>query len=230
VKKEARAREAGRSMTIPEQRRRTESWISWAIVALVVVVIVAALALGAEQMGNRAQPVEAEVRMTPIVGGMALPAANAAALTPETDAVVDTTAEPQVEVAPSEGAMSENLEAEPGGAAGVTPETESVVDAEGATAVDSVPSVEATAEEVRLVLVPGQVVTGREGSVRLYADATTSAPFLDSYGRATTFTVLEPSGEYDQYPVQQDERTWVRVRAADGLVGWAATDTLAPAQ
>jgi len=32
--------------------------------------------------------------------------------------------------------------------------------------------------------------------------------------------VLDPDGDVDSYPVVIDGQSWLRVRAADGLVGW----------
>jgi hypothetical protein len=36
--------------------------------------------------------------------------------------------------------------------------------------------------------------------------------------------VLAPSGDYADYPVVVDGVGWVRVRAADGLVGWVQSE------
>jgi hypothetical protein len=72
----------------------------------------------------------------------------------------------------------------------------------------------------------GQVVAARNGPLVLYADARTSSAMLDAYPTGTVFVVLEPSGDYAIYPVKQEGKEWVRLRATDGLVGWATTDKL----
>jgi hypothetical protein len=42
-----------------------------------------------------------------------------------------------------------------------------------------------------------------------------------------SFVVIEPGGDYTGYPVEVDTVRWYRVRAEDGLVGWAMADGLA---
>ena len=71
------------------------------------------------------------------------------------------------------------------------------------------------------VLAIGQTVAVEERSLRLYADASGVAPVLEEYPAGATFTVIEPSGVYTGYPVAVEGRSWYRLRAADGLVGWA---------
>jgi hypothetical protein len=44
---------------------------------------------------------------------------------------------------------------------------------------------------------------------------------LEEYPAGATFTVIEPSGVYTSYPIAVEGRSWYRLRAADGLVGWA---------
>lgn len=74
--------------------------------------------------------------------------------------------------------------------------------------------------------VPGQVLQAAE-TLLLYADADRGAAVMNQYAAATEFTVLEPSGNYSTYPVLQAEAEWYRLRAADGLVGWATAERLA---
>ncbi len=50
-----------------------QPWLGWMAAVLVVFIIVVAVAMGMERTGNQ-RMAEAEVRMTPLVGGMALPA------------------------------------------------------------------------------------------------------------------------------------------------------------
>jgi hypothetical protein len=49
-----------------------QPWLGWMAAVLVVFIIVVAVAMGMERTGNQ-RMAEAEVRMTPLVGGMALP-------------------------------------------------------------------------------------------------------------------------------------------------------------
>lgn len=73
----------------------------------------------------------------------------------------------------------------------------------------------------------GQMVVAVDAiNLRLYADATTRAPVLEVYPAGALFTVVEPSGAYTTYPVQREARTWYRLQAADGLVGWALIDAV----
>lgn len=73
---------------------------------------------------------------------------------------------------------------------------------------------------------PGQQLWAL-GVVRLYADAAPDAIVMNQYGVDSVFTLLEPSGLDAAYPVTVDGEPWYRVRAADGLVGWAPTAQLA---
>jgi hypothetical protein len=78
-------------------------------------------------------------------------------------------------------------------------------------------------------LQPGQTVAANapEG-LRLYADATSSSPIRDVYTAGALFTLLESSDKYKEYPVSLDNHQWYRLRAADGLVGWAMMDAFTP--
>jgi hypothetical protein len=67
---------------------------------------------------------------------------------------------------------------------------------------------------------PGDVVVGRNRRVAVYADANREASLLDSFGVNVELTVVEPSGDYGDYPVVYAGEQWLRVRALDGLVGW----------
>lgn len=77
---------------------------------------------------------------------------------------------------------------------------------------------------------PGLVLINPVERVQLYADAHADSRFLDSYARGGTFVVVEPTADYGDYPVVVERAEWVRVRAADGLVGWtpAASLEIAP--
>jgi len=89
----------------------------------------------------------------------------------------------------------------------------------------NVPTVTRGVEMV--IYLPGQVVQ-TIAPLSLYADATDAAMLMKSYAAATQFTVIEPSGDYDTYPIVTSEDQWYRVRADDGLVGWVTAEQLAP--
>ncbi len=108
-----------------------------------------------------------------------------------------------------------------------TPTVEATV-AAGGMVVPTVTNELMTTPPIEVVIyLPGQVVQ-TNAPLSLYADATATAMLMKSYAAATEFTVIEPSGEYDSYPVVSSEQQWYRVRAADGLVGWAIAEQLAP--
>lgn len=71
----------------------------------------------------------------------------------------------------------------------------------------------------------GETVVAR-GVVRVYPEANPRAQAMGEYAAAATFVVIEPGADYAGYPVEINEVRWYRVRAADGLVGWAMADGL----
>lgn len=75
------------------------------------------------------------------------------------------------------------------------------------------------------VPVPDDLVIAIE-RVRLLADADQKSLVLNEYGEGEEFTVLAPSGDYDAYPVDLNGTSWVRLRAADGLIGWLPLSAL----
>lgn len=79
------------------------------------------------------------------------------------------------------------------------------------------------------LFLPGAVVVVAD-SARLYTDADRNAVVMNQYGAGASFTILEPSGDYDAYPVDVAGEGWYRLRAEDGLVGWlpAALLTINP--
>lgn len=87
-----------------------------------------------------------------------------------------------------------------------------------ATPEPTTPPVLRAGQQVAAIATPG---------VRLYADAHLAAPIMDVYATGTLFTIVEPSGDYKSYPVENDNRQWYRLRAADGLVGWVDAATIA---
>jgi hypothetical protein len=81
------------------------------------------------------------------------------------------------------------------------------------------------------VLSVGQTVAATgERPLRLQAAASAGAPVLDVYPPGAVFTVIEPSGSYTGYPVQVEGRTWYRLQASDGLVGWVLIDEITAQQ
>ena len=106
-------------------------------------------------------------------------------------------------------------------AGGMVMPAEAGVDTVSAAEPDAVEATDAA-----VVLVGQQVtVTVPEGAT-LRADATDEALILQRYEVGELLDVIEPSGDFDAYPVMVDGRDWVRVRAADGLVGWLPLDAL----
>ena len=71
----------------------------------------------------------------------------------------------------------------------------------------------------------GAIVIAR-GVTRVYPEANPRAQAMGEYAAAATFVVIEPGADYTSYPVEINEVRWYRVRAADGLVGWAMADGL----
>lgn len=74
---------------------------------------------------------------------------------------------------------------------------------------------------------PGQQLRPLDGGLRLYVDASRQAPVMNQYAAEASFTLLAPSGDYSAYPVEAAGEEWYRLRAEDGLVGWAPAALLA---
>ena len=77
-------------------------------------------------------------------------------------------------------------------------------------------------------LQPGTEVlaaTDAGAGVRLSTDPG-GASVMDVFDDGTLFVIVEPSDDYEQYPVEVDGEEWYRVRAPDGLVGWIEADIL----
>jgi len=74
---------------------------------------------------------------------------------------------------------------------------------------------------------PGQQLRPLNGELRLYVDASRQAPVMNQYAVEASFTLLAPSGDYSAYPVEAAGEAWYRLRAEDGLVGWAPAAMLA---
>ena len=71
----------------------------------------------------------------------------------------------------------------------------------------------------------GQALTAMQ-EVTLFAARDSASLVLEEYAPGSSFTVLEPNDGFDAYPVNNGGAAWVRVRAADGLAGWAKADVL----
>ena len=82
-----------------------------------------------------------------------------------------------------------------------------------------------------VVLLPGRRVAAisPDGKgTRVYGDSRTDALVLDVYQDGAAFEIMAPGADVADYPVKSDGRTWYRVRASDGLVGWVSVDRLVP--
>lgn len=103
---------------------------------------------------------------------------------------------------------------------------------EAATEADSQEADEGADAAADAPLAPGaQVVIVDDAGARMYADAAADALVLHLYSVGEALQVLAPSGDYDLYPVTSDDgQMWVRVRAADGLVGWVVAESVGTAE
>jgi hypothetical protein len=76
------------------------------------------------------------------------------------------------------------------------------------------------------LLIGDAVAAQADQGLRLYNDATATAMVMNVYATGEQLTVLDPSGDYASYPVENGGRLWYRLRAPDGLVGWGAADQI----
>lgn len=79
------------------------------------------------------------------------------------------------------------------------------------------------------LLIGDAVQVSSDQPFHLYIDATADALVMNVYAPGARFTLLDASGDYAVYPVEQAGQRWYRLRAADGLVGWGDAAQLAPA-
>jgi hypothetical protein len=93
------------------------------------------------------------------------------------------------------------------------------------TAAEAEPSAPVVPTPTPVVYSVGAVITATV-PVTLYATAASSSTVLEIYGSGVAFTVLEPNDQFTAYPVSNGGASWVRVRAGDGLAGWAKADAL----
>lgn len=132
--------------------------------------------------------------------------------------------------APQNGVSANQMELLQGAVGGMLLNTDAEPTASegGDEGTDDAAPAPATSVPARVVVV-GETLTNPAGRVRLYADADPNARFLDSYAQGGRFMVMEPSGDFSDYPVVVADAAWVRVRAGDGLVGWTPVEALEPA-
>jgi len=166
-----------------------------------LVVALFTIALFAAGCGRR--PVAPEVDMTPAAGSVNAPADDAATGT--------------------EGAAANAGAAD--AAAGAATAGEKDATDEGAANENAAPEATGPAFTVG----DQAIVVAIEGA-SLRSDAGENAPVMQIYPMGDLVTILRPSGDYDGYPVVVDGVEWVRVRAADGLVGWVAAATIEAAE
>lgn len=99
------------------------------------------------------------------------------------------------------------------------------------TKVVASPAVPTAVDVQEFLLQPGRRVAAisPDGSgTRIYGDSRLNALVLDVYQDGAAFEIMEPGTDVTAYPVENDGRTWYRVRASDGLVGWVIVDRLVP--
>jgi len=167
---------------------------------LLVLMLIVALSITA--CGRRPQP--PEVAATPASGSIEVPAEDEAT---SSEAITDTATVEESDTGDA-GASDADSEA-------------------GSDAADA----DAPAEEVAAPMAAGlQVVIVDPAGTRVRADAGENAPVLHLFAAGEVMETLKPSGDYDAYPVTVDGLDWVRVRAADGLVGWVAVDAIEAAE
>ncbi len=164
-------------------------------------------------------------------GLMRPPGALVRLLTIEPDATPTATSLAEIEITPIVGGATAPT-ATP--AADVNVAAVDAVDAGEAAAdnavnADSADAANEQTEEPPAPLQIGQRVTLLPGqSLTLYADASTTATPLVTYNAAPLdLIVIEPSGDYAGYPVENDGQQWYRLRDENGLVGWVSTATIA---
>jgi len=112
---------------------------------------------------------------------------------------------------PRAGGVVVDVQAE-GNAAGTESEASAPVDAPPPTPTP-------------FVFTVGTVVTATT-PLSMYASAASASNVLEVYSSGTPFTVLEPNDQFTAYPVANGGASCMRLRAADGLAGWAKADAL----
>lgn len=72
----------------------------------------------------------------------------------------------------------------------------------------------------QMVVVADKATFGSAGRLPLYADHDTNSSVLTVYSAGVALRVLDVSSDYDQYPIEVNGVTWVRVQDGNGLAGW----------
>lgn len=95
--------------------------------------------------------------------------------------------------------------------------------ADAAPALDAAapPAAEAAAptDTARPVLAAGAELV-IDSPAALHAEPDPTSPRFAEYAAGSRLTVIEPDGDYREYPVIIEGQRWLRVRAEDGLAGW----------
>lgn len=193
----------------------SQPWLGWAAAILVVVLVLIGIALGVERLNDQTQRIGAEVELTPIVGGMAVPTTPASS------------GEPGVVVTDG-AALTATGTLSPSAAVTDAAAISGTAAASGTATGEAEPQVTVLAGPAP-VFEPDTAVRSSSGDVLVYAEPSLESQVLDSYAAGVTLTVLEPGDDFIAYPVEVDGQGWVRVRAADGLVGWTPAAGLTPA-
>lgn len=195
----------------------SQPWLGWAAAILVVILVLIGVAMGVERLNDRTQRSGAEVQLTPIVGGMAVPT------TPGSG-----NGEPSVTVT-NGAAVTATGTLSPSAAVTDTATISGTAAASGTATGEAEPQVTVLAGPAP-VFAPGMTVHNSSGDVSIYAEPSLDSQVLDSYAAGVALTVLEPGGDFSAYPVEIDGQGWVRVRAADGLAGWTPAAGLTVAE
>jgi len=153
-----------------QSQQSSASGMTWIMGAVISLLVILAIFAGTRIFDNNSDTVEAEVLMTPVAGGLAVPTSTPAPEATSTENVADDETD--------------------GPANYVQPGTRVMV------------------------------ATPRGNGVVLRADAGRDMPAMSAYDEGAFFVIVEPSGDYDEYPVESDGVEWYRIRAEDGLVGW----------
>lgn len=106
---------------------------------------------------------------------------------------------------------------------GGQPQAGGVIDASGATPLPADEDAEAPPTPAAYVFARGDIYTS-SAQLAIFATAASSSTVLDVYEPGATFTVLEPNGDFREYPVMSGGASWVRVRAQDGMAGWTKAE------
>jgi hypothetical protein len=107
-----------------------------------------------------------------------------------------------------------------------TPRAGGVVEA-SADAPQAAPAPTVAPTPTPVVFAVGDQLTAAQ-QVSFFSSAASSSTVLEVYAPGVGFTVMEPSEGFESYPVSSGGASWVRLRAPDGLAGWARADTLQP--